>query len=207
MATSQPRRPPTRETIEVKKGFTCEICTEPTPKIKKFKNKGVCTHPICQDCIAKYTETKIEDDETARIKCPRLDCEQLLEPVSCRDIIKPSAFSKWCDLLFEDYLLGFDKSFCPNKSCMALVVNECRRNHYRQKKSKCPQCRRYFCFQCKLAWHAGHYECEESKNIKDPNDILHGKLAEKMRWAKCPRCGHCVNVNPEEQSHTIDCRF
>lgn len=62
---------------------------------------------------------------------------------------------------------------------MALVVNECSRNSYRQKKSKCPKCRRYFCFQCRLAWHAGHYECEESEKIKCPNDIF------KFPWEGC----------------------
>ncbi|KAH9783275.1 RING-type domain-containing protein [Citrus sinensis] len=170
--------------------FTCEICIEPMAASKKFKNKHLCTHPFCQDCIAKYIQVKVQDDNTAKIECPGLECRHDLDPFSCEPIIPSSLFSKWCDVLCEDYVLGFERSYCPNTNCMALVVNECERNGT-LKKAQCPSCKQWFCFQCKLKWHAG-FRCEESGNLRDPNDIMFGQLVETMNWTRCPGCGHCV---------------
>ncbi|KAH9727319.1 RING-type domain-containing protein [Citrus sinensis] len=170
--------------------FTCEICIEPMAASKKFKNRNLCTHPFCQDCIARYIQVKVQDDNTAKIECPGLDCKHNLDPFACEPVIPVSLFSKWCDVLCEDYVLGFERSYCPNTNCMAMVVNECERSG-RVKKTQCPNCKQWFCFQCKLKWHAG-YRCEESRNLRDQNDIVFGQLVERMKWARCPACGHCV---------------
>ncbi|KAJ4723634.1 RBR-type E3 ubiquitin transferase [Melia azedarach] len=170
--------------------FTCEICIEPTATNNKFKNKNLCTHPFCQDCIAKYIEAKIQFNNTARIQCPGLHCEQILDPIPCKPLIPENLFTRWCDLLCDDYVLGLERSYCPNRNCGALVVNECERNG-EVKKAQCPNCKQWFCFQCKSIWHAG-YRCEESENLRDSNDIRFGNLVEKMSWARCPSCGHCV---------------
>ncbi|XP_031266504.1 E3 ubiquitin-protein ligase RNF144B-like [Pistacia vera] len=190
----------TQEEDDVDSSFTCEICIEPLSANKKFKNKNRCVHPFCLDCIAKYIEVKIED-HTANIQCPGLNCEQVLDPLSCRAIISPSVFSKWCDLLCDNYVLGFERSYCPGTNCMEVVVNECGGN---VKKSKCPNCRRFFCFQCKLAWHAG-YGCAESRNMRDRNDILFGQLVERNTWTRCPDCGHCIELR--EGCKSVKCRF
>ncbi|KAH9783283.1 RING-type domain-containing protein [Citrus sinensis] len=76
---------------------------------KKFKNKSRCTHPFCQECIAKYIQVKVQDDNTAKIECTGLDY----------------------------YVLGFERIYCPNRNCMALVVNESERNGT-LKKAQCP---------------------------------------------------------------------
>ncbi|KAJ0093749.1 hypothetical protein Patl1_26632 [Pistacia atlantica] len=166
---------------------------------KKFKNKNLCGHPFCLDCIAKYIEFKIED-HTANIQCPGLNCQQVLDPLSCRAIISQSVFSKWCDLLCDNYVLGFERSYCPGTNCMEVVVNECGGT---VKKSKCPNCKRLFCFQCKLAWHAG-YGCAESRNMRDRNDILFGQLVERNTWTRCPGCGHCIELR--EGCKSVKCR-
>ncbi|KAH9727383.1 RING-type domain-containing protein [Citrus sinensis] len=119
--------------------FTCEIFIEP--------NKNLCTHPFCQECIAKYIQVKVQDDNTAKIERPGL---------------------YWVE-----------RCYCPNSNCKALVVNECETNGTLTK-AQCPSCKQWFCFQCKLKWHAG-YRCEESS-----------QLMERMNWARCPGCGHCV---------------
>lgn len=180
--------------------FTCEICFEPMSATKKFKKSNHCAHPFCQDCIAKYIQVKLEDF-TATIQCPGLNCQQALDPLSCTAIISQSVFAKWCDVLCDNYFLGFERSFCPNRNCRELVVNECGGT---VKKCKCPHCKRLFCFQCKVAWHAG-YGCEESRNMRDHNDILFGQLAERRAWIKCPGCGYFI-----ERMHgcnSILCRF
>ena len=164
--------------------FTCEICIEPMAASKKFKNKSRCTHPFCQECIAKYIQVKVQDDNTAKIECTGLDCKHDLDPFSCKPIIPSSVFSKWCDVLFEDYVLGFERIYCPNRNCMALVVNESERNGT-LKKAQCPSCKQWFCFQCKLKWHAGH-RCEQSGNLRDPNNIMFGQLLETMNWTRWP---------------------
>ncbi|KAJ0035801.1 hypothetical protein Pint_26001 [Pistacia integerrima] len=180
--------------------FTCEICIEPMSTNKKFKNKNLCGHPFCLDCIAKYIEFKIED-HTANIQCPGLNCQQVLDPLSCRAIISQSVFSKWCDLLCDNYVLGFERSYCPGTNCMEVVVNECGGT---VKKSKCPNCKRLFCFQCKLAWHTG-YGCAESRNMRDRNDILFGQLVERNTWTRCPGCGHCIELR--EGCKSVKCSY
>lgn len=170
--------------------FTCDICIEPMSVNNKFKNNNLCTHPFCQDCTAKYIEVKVRDNNTAKVECPGLHCEQFLDPFACKPTIPSSLFLKWCDHLCEDYVLGFERSYCPNRNCMAVMVNECE-GIGRVKKAQCPKCKQWFCFQCKLAWHAG-YRCEESGNLRDRNDIAFGKLLEKMNWTRCPGCGNCI---------------
>ncbi|KAJ0092062.1 hypothetical protein Patl1_26619 [Pistacia atlantica] len=144
--------------------FTCEICIEPMSTNKKFKNKNLCGHPFCLDCIAKYIEFKIED-HTANIQCPGLNCQQVLDPLSCRAIISQSVFSKWCDLLCDNYVLGFERSYCPGTNCMEVVVNEC-----------------------------GGTVKKNSRNMRDRNDILFGQLVERNTWTRCPGCGHCIEL-------------
>ncbi|EOY04745.1 Uncharacterized protein TCM_019932 [Theobroma cacao] len=38
--------------------FTCEICIENVSADNKFKNRSMCKHDFCSDCIAKYIEAK-----------------------------------------------------------------------------------------------------------------------------------------------------
>ncbi|KAM7266230.1 hypothetical protein ACFE04_004127 [Oxalis oulophora] len=169
--------------------FTCEICIEPAPTARKFNNNNLCTHLFCVDCIAKYIEVKILEN-TARISCPGLNCQHDIDPVSSMSLISKPMFLKWCDLLCEDSILGLEKSYCPNRECMTVVVNECR--HTNVKKSKCLNCNKFFCFHCKKKWHAG-FRCEENEAMtRDRNEILLGMLIERNKWQRCPTCGHCV---------------
>ncbi|CAI9769077.1 unnamed protein product [Fraxinus pennsylvanica] len=181
--------------------FTCEICIEPMilPD-RKFKNKNKCSHPFCTDCIIKYIQVKLRDDNVGNIKCPAMNCNQFLDPISCRSVIGLSLFVKWCDVLCESVILGVDRSYCPYTNCNALIVNECGGN---LKKSKCPSCKNWFCFQCKRVWHAG-FGCEESGELRDRNDVAFGRLVEQKKWVRCPRCRHFVELT--EGCRIIKCR-
>ncbi|KAJ4838366.1 hypothetical protein Tsubulata_046797 [Turnera subulata] len=167
--------------------FTCQICVEPMPSIRKFKNADLCTHPFCWDCISKYIEVKVES-VIGNIGCPGLDCKHPLDPLSCRPVISRLLFDRWSDLLCESLVLGLESCYCPYRDCSALILNECRT---KLKKIKCPNCKRHFCFHCKIPWHAG-YKCSESGQLRDRNDILIGELIEQKKWTRCYNCGHSV---------------
>ncbi|KAM7277651.1 hypothetical protein ACFE04_004785 [Oxalis oulophora] len=175
--------------------FTCDICIEPTSTASKFNNNNLCTHPFCVDCIAKYIEVKILEN-TAEIVCPGLNCQHNIDPVSNMSLIPKPLFLKWCDLLCEDSVLSLEKCYCPNTLCMEMVVNECNnsRGTTNVKKSKCPNCKQFFCFDCKKKWHNG-FRCEENEAMtRDRNGILLGMLIETNKWQRCPACGHCVQL-------------
>ncbi|XP_052194263.1 E3 ubiquitin-protein ligase RSL1-like [Diospyros lotus] len=168
--------------------FTCEICVEPRPAERRFVNNAQCVHPFCTDCIARYIQVKVQDDGAADVKCPAVDCDHMLDAIRCRPIIGQKLFNSWCDVLRDNFFLGLDRCYCPNRECSALVLNECGGN---VKRSECPYCKRLFCFQCKLPWHAG-YRCEDSGETRDGNDIVFGVLAERKKWTRCPNCNHCI---------------
>ncbi|PHU10690.1 hypothetical protein BC332_22550 [Capsicum chinense] len=179
---------PVTELPDESESFTCEICIEPMllPN-KKFKNQNRCVHPFCIDCMVKYISVKLEDN-VGKIPCPSLSCDQFLDPISCRNLVGPHLFVKWSDVLCESSVLGVPQCYCPNRNCSALILDECGGN---SKRSKCPNCKRNFCFQCKLPWHAG-FGCEESRGLRDANDVVFGVLAERKKWKRCPQCRHFV---------------
>ncbi|KAJ4952882.1 hypothetical protein NE237_029714 [Protea cynaroides] len=180
--------------------LTCEICIEPTTHQKKFENKNRCAHPFCTDCIAKYIEVKVEE-RVAQVPCPSLNCEELLDPLSCSQIISVGLFEKWCDLLCESTVLGYESAYCPFANCSEKILNECGGNIIR---SECPNCKKLLCFQCNQSWHAG-IGCEENGGMRDENDILFDELVERNKWKICPGCKYRVERN--EGCQNIKCRF
>ncbi|KAJ4956820.1 hypothetical protein NE237_013603 [Protea cynaroides] len=189
--TEQSMREPPQNSREKEEdsSFTCEICIEPLPQNKKFKNKKGCVHPFCLDCIAKYIEVKVEDHIT-EVKCPGLNCKKLLDPLSCRSILTPQLFEKWCDVLCNSAVLKFDRVYCPSSDCLTLILNECKDNIRR---TMCPNCKNFFCFNCKHPWHAGSH-CSENGELRDRNDLLFSKLVERKKWTRCPSCNYCVEL-------------
>ncbi|KAL0376173.1 UNVERIFIED_CONTAM: hypothetical protein Scaly_0734900 [Sesamum calycinum] len=168
--------------------FTCEICIEPTSNAdKKFTNTNRCSHPFCTDCMIKYIRVKLDDDNVGHIKCPAFNCDHTLDPLACASLVGPSLFVRWCDVLCEAAIVGFDKCYCPHRNCNALILNECggmRRSRIARivkdgfKKS---------------IWHAG-FGCEESAVLRDRNDMAFGILVEQKKWKSCPRCRHFVEL-------------
>ncbi|KAL8540190.1 hypothetical protein ACS0TY_001680 [Phlomoides rotata] len=181
--------------------FTCEICIEPAPTSdRKFRNTNKCSHPFCTDCVLKYIRVQLEDNNVGDIKCPALNCDHTLDPVACAALVGPPLFVRWCDVLCESAILGLDKCYCPYRNCNELIVNECGGT---VKKSKCPKCKRLFCFECKRVWHAG-FGCEEIGETMDRNDTAFGRLVEQKKWMRCPRCRHFVEL--VEGCRIVKCR-
>ncbi|KAF6162113.1 hypothetical protein GIB67_008242 [Kingdonia uniflora] len=200
--TSLPENSDRQEEGEsVESSFTCEICIEPVLSNKKFRNmqKKTCTHPYCVDCISKFIEVKVEEN-VSEIKCPDPKCDVFLDSLACRSILLESVFVKWCDVLCDSAVLRWERAYCPYPECSALILNECRG---KIRKSECPNCKKSFCFKCKIPWHSG-YRCEESGEMRDGNDILFGTLAERKKWRRCPTCKHFVERRTG--CHAITCR-
>ncbi|KAF9616145.1 hypothetical protein IFM89_028611 [Coptis chinensis] len=169
--------------------FTCEICIEPVSRDRRFKK---CSHnnSYCVDCMAKYIEAKLEDYNVSEIKCPGLECHEILDPLSCRSILSTRVFERWCDVLCESTLLQCETAYCPYTDCSAVILNECGG---KVRKTKCPNCNKLLCFECKVPWHAC-YSCNETGEMRDANEVLLGRLMEKKKWKRCPVCRHGVEL-------------
>ncbi|PIA50510.1 hypothetical protein AQUCO_01300920v1 [Aquilegia coerulea] len=171
--------------------FTCEVCVEPLSHQKRFRNRKRCSHrSYCLDCIAYYIEVKIEEYNFSDIKCPGLDCDELLDPLICRSILPVKVFERWCDVLCEKTILPFQRAYCPYSECSALILNECGGKIM---KTKCPNCKKFLCLKCGIPWHYG-YKCNETEQLRDQNDFLLCELMKEKKWRRCPVCNHCVEL-------------
>ncbi|XWS72332.1 hypothetical protein CRYUN_Cryun02cG0030900 [Craigia yunnanensis] len=178
--------------------FICEICVEPKHANESFNIKG-CSHAYCTECMIKYVASKLQDNITA-ISCPVENCEGLLEPNYCRNILPREVFDRWGDALCDAMILGSERFYCPFKDCSMLLIDD---GGQVVKESECPNCGRLFCAQCKVPWHTG-IECGEfqrlHKDEREREDIMLMKLAKDKKWARCPRCRFFVE-------RTQGCRY
>ncbi|MBA0597701.1 hypothetical protein Gorai_007500, partial [Gossypium raimondii] len=113
------------------------------------------------------------------------DCEGVLDPDFCREILPRDLFNRWGKALCESALLGSEKLYCPYKDCSALLVND---GEKRIKRFPCPLCKRVFCVQCKVAWHSGA-DCIKFQKLKNlGSDAMLVDLAKRKKWRQCPNC-------------------
>lgn len=169
----------------------CSICMERKSTEEMFTNNNNCIHS-CEDCITKYIVSKIKEN-VAMVKCPILNCEAVLEPEICRTLIPPDVFERWETALCESLLIECNKVYCPFKDCSALLVDD---GEELVTASECPNCRRLFCAQCSVPWHAG-IECEEFQMLREDErgreDIMVMELAKDKKWKRCPSCKFYVD--------------
>lgn len=133
-------------------------------------------------------------------KCPATNCDHTLDPLACASLIGPSLFSQWCDVLTEVAISDVDKCYCPYRNCNIVILNECGGD---LRKSRCPNCKRWFCFRCKTGWHAG-FQCEDIGEVRGMDDLAFGSLVEQMGWRRCPSCRHFVER--VEGCELVQCR-
>ncbi|KAG6390915.1 hypothetical protein SASPL_148660 [Salvia splendens] len=100
--------------------------------------------------------------------------------------------SSWGDAL----ILGAERFYYPYKECSALLIADGSENVVQS------ECRRLFCVQCKVAWHAG-IKCDEFQRLKKDErsneDLKLMKLAKDSKWIRCPSCRIFV-------SRSVGCR-
>ncbi|XP_044472352.1 E3 ubiquitin-protein ligase RNF144A-like [Mangifera indica] len=170
--------------------FVCSICVEPKTANDSFNIKG-CPHSYCKTCIAKYVGSKLQENNTS-IPCPESNCGGLLEPEYCRSILPQDVFDRWGNALCDAVIPEAQRFYCPYRDCSALMIDD---GGEVIRKSKCANCRRKFCAQCKVAWHKG-LKCRKFQKLKkyegSNEDIMVMKLAEKKKWKRCPHCNYFV---------------
>ncbi|KAI3912888.1 hypothetical protein MKW98_012830 [Papaver atlanticum] len=184
--------------------FTCQICTEEVPLQQRFKNKQQtltnlkkknkkrrssiastssppCAHPFCTNCIARYIEVKIEENEKPDIICPDTNCVNVLDPLSCSSFLPPKVFVRWCDYLCQSTICeSYDTTYCPNPYCSELtMVNREQTDGIRMPTFK-------------------------SRRVKRANEVLFMQIAAKSKWKRCPCCR--IYVERTEGCEHITCR-
>ena len=175
-----------QETGQSSSQTLCMICMDGKPISEMFTNNN-CTHSFCAECIGKYVATKIQEN-ISYVKCPDPKCRGLLEPQCCLSIIPKEVFDRWENALCESLVLGSQKFYCPFKDCSVMLVDD---GGEVVTVSECPNCRRLFCAQCRVAWHAG-IECREFQRLNkyeiEREDIMVMELAKNKNWRRCPLC-------------------
>ncbi|XP_027166701.1 probable E3 ubiquitin-protein ligase RNF217 [Coffea eugenioides] len=162
------------------KAPTCQICARKIQKTRVFSGRD--------RCIENYIAAKV-DGKVLNITCPQVGCMEQLDQFECEKIIAKKLFTRWCVLLCENAVTGLRKCYCPNPDCSELILDECCQENLR--KSECPMCKKFFCFDCILPWNV----CEEmhAKGSQEhENDILFEELVKAQRWTKCPGCHNHV---------------
>ncbi|KAI3866730.1 hypothetical protein MKX03_010731 [Papaver bracteatum] len=167
-----------------KKIFTCEICVELVPLNTKFKNIDIrCSHNYCTECIAKYIQVKVTQDNTV-----------VLDTLSCRSFLSEKVFEKWCRVHCESSVL-LESSKCgfsyPISRLLGMILNEC-----------------LFCFHCMVPWNEKHRCTDRSETIIDidSNDVLFMENVKHNKWVRCPSCYHFVERNQGCSSMTCRCK-
>ncbi|KAL5728493.1 RBR-type E3 ubiquitin transferase [Ranunculus cassubicifolius] len=149
-------------------------------------NKGSCSHRYCSNCMRKHITIKIKENNY-KIQCPGfLSCSRFLAPKVCESLIPGNLFGRWMEMLAESTVPTSRKTYCPYKDCSVLLDNDGR---VIVTEAECPNCRRMFCAQCKVPWHAGR-TCKkfQKSNKETEQDAAMIKLAKKKKWKRCPGC-------------------
>ncbi|OMO86391.1 Zinc finger, RING-type [Corchorus olitorius] len=147
-------------TYEIDDDYVCEICVESRPLDDSFGVNG-CSHFYCIDCTVKYITSKLDNNET-RITCPEANCQGLLDPDFCQEILPTELFKRWGKALCESAVNGSEKFYCPYSDCSSLLIKDPLEV---LTELPCPACKRHFCVQCKVAWHSG-MDCTEFQKLK-----------------------------------------
>lgn len=185
----------------------CDICKDEKENHEMFKTM-TCFHSFCTDCTGKHVKTQIEL-KSYPVTCPGFNCQSFLELDSCRSIISADLIDRLEAGLTESTIPISQKFYCPYKNCSAILQNDNGEEEI-IRESKCPECQRLFCAQCKVPWHPG-FKCIEfqkfNENERDEADLDMRKLAKKKKWPKCPNCNYIVEKTEGCIHMTCNCGF
>lgn len=198
----------------------CGICLEVKESSEIFNNM-VCSHNFCSDCILQHISSKLKE-KSVPIDCPEPNCSEHLTPQQCQAILPLQTHMEWSLVLVEAGIPISERFYCPFKDCSALLWNDVPKPSTEglnsiltseatgTKETECPECRRLFCAQCLVPWHAGS-DCSERESLssseKEKDDIMFDKLAKEKLWKHCTRCRHIVEKTSGCDHITCRCGY
>ncbi|MCL7043946.1 hypothetical protein MKW94_011124 [Papaver nudicaule] len=113
--TSRPAKRVKAEPIEGVKmelgGSFCGICKKLKTMGEIFVRRGTagagskCAHTFCVECLRKHIMARIQKNEIV-IKCPGMQCQEILEPQSCQGLIPKEVFDRWGGAVSESQKLA-----------------------------------------------------------------------------------------------------
>nr|GLL21440.1 probable E3 ubiquitin-protein ligase RNF217 [Ipomoea trifida] len=169
-------------------GFFCGICMERKESSEIFKNNNTtCSHSFCSLCIGEYVQSRI-DLNLPPGTCPDPDrnCPATIDLSSCKSILPEAAIAKWERWLTQSSVDASQIIYCPYGDCSEMFVYE----DEEITEAECSFCRRLFCAQCRVPWHADQ-DCEEFRESE--GDVEVEEMARNFKWMKCPHCNRVVD--------------
>lgn len=195
----------------------CGICLEEKYPSEIFDGM-VCLHRFCSTCIALHIRSKVQENLVS-IDCPEPNCREPLTPEQCAVILPKQTFEEWSLALVEAHIPLSQKFYCPFQDCSALLLKDIVPDELGSSsgaaavlitESECPECRRLFCAQCCVPWHAGS-DCSEFQSLKgseeEKYELMLFKLAKASEWQQCPSCKYIVERTSGCCHMTCRCGF
>ncbi|CAO2210140.1 unnamed protein product [Urochloa humidicola] len=186
----------------------CKICFDHVSPSDVHRASSGCTHAFCAACLARYISAKIQEGISG-VKCPAEDCGGVLDPQLCQGILSREAFEDWCAALCMSMVHGWSSNvcYCPFNDCSEMMVDD---RGGENPESECLVCRRLFCAQCGVPWHAG-VSCLQYMQLapedRRKEDLLVLEMANGNKWTRCPRCKFIVERHDGCAHMTCRCGF
>eukprot|EP00347_Sterkiella_histriomuscorum_P014106 403362148 len=166
----------------------CKNCNQTifqAPSLKKYKTvQGL--RAISQDFMINQSGL------VYKMKCPTAGCEKTFDKEELKSLLSEDNYHK-----FQKFMANYEvsksanKCFCPQIDCETIVEGK-----KGQTKSQCPNCTKYFCFQCQLPWHDG-LNCKEAQAEVYKDWALH------IGAHQCPNCK--APVQKDKGCHHMNC--
>jgi hypothetical protein len=165
----------------------------------------LCNHGFCRDCVIGWISAQISRKEM--VTCPIPDCKQEIENSIVELLVGKEQYQKYDQNRLDSLLATeFTMFYCPGKGCNGIVsVQNGSILHV-----QCPECRKAYCFQCKVEWHSGT-NCEKYQQWAQENkqaDALTFKLLNQIKAKQCPKCQTWIEKNQGcDHIRCVKCKY
>ena len=166
--------------------YNCLICDEELKNEELNNNILKCYHMFCNDCYYEYIKEKVNTNQINRIKCPKKNCDIILEDnfierILIRDIPLLDKYKKL--QAHRQLILNPNVQLCPFPDCESYAMKKEEDNYV-----SCIKNKHKFCFNCLKDWH-GNKKCDD--NI----DKSFQKWRNSSKVKRCPKCKYFIEKN------------
>ncbi|KAI9348598.1 hypothetical protein BDR26DRAFT_799199 [Obelidium mucronatum] len=177
--------------------FECTICYDSDPELTIGLS---CGHRYCTSCYTHSLEEKIQQGQSAKLKCPDPSCTLTIDDSLIESLVSPTAFSQYKKSNTEEFLVLRGRGtmiWCPQPGCESAI-------EYKSWKQldldlvvptvSC-SCGYHFCFSCKQ----GDHRPTPCKLLKVWAQKKEEDMATK-NWIEantkeCPQCNAAIEKN------------